>query len=196
MPAVSLETVIDLVAFFRDELNEARGQTGLETSEETEAYLVHMLDGFARLNPTTAEEVGFHKPAARLLEEAIHSQGDQRIDLYRRLGDASLYSCGFFDAYLSQSSVGPRYYRRVGQTAYAQLSDLMGFKQPGGIFPTIYRELTSKFDEVVETFRLVGQRAVTHSRKGVLLDRLGRGREVSIDELAAAGLLTGEGGDA
>jgi hypothetical protein len=149
-----IEQVASLLEFFRDELTLAFEHTGVETSEETEAYLVHLLDGYMRLDPDSAEEVGFDKPAAVLLEEAMYSAGDRRIEIYRRLGDASLYNCGFFAERLNRR-VGPSYYRRLGRTAYQSLGDMMGFKQPGGVFQAIYDELAAKFDNIVDAFRML-----------------------------------------
>jgi len=151
----SLETATSLVAFFRDELSLAMKQTGTRTTEETEAYLVHLLEGYSRLNPQTAQDLGFDKPAAHILEEAMKSAGDKRIEIYRRLGDASLYNCGFFAERLERR-VGPGYYMQVGRTAYRSLSEMMTFKQPGGIFDQIFGELSDKFDGVVAAFKWLG----------------------------------------
>lgn len=149
-----IEPVGNLLEFFREELTLAFARTGVETSEETEAYLVHLLDGYMRIDPSSSDELGFEKPAAMILEEAMNSVGDRRIEIYRRLGDASLYNCGFFSERLQR--VGPEYYQRLGRTAYQSLGDMMGFKQPGGVFHEIYRELALKFDEVVCALRAFG----------------------------------------
>ena len=150
-----IERVGNLVEFFRDELTLAFQRIGVETSQETEAYVVHLLDSYLRLDPTSAEELGFEKPAALLLEEALASDGDHRIEIYRRLGDASLYNCGFFSERLSRK-VGPEYYQRIGRTAYKSLEEMMGFKAPGGVFHAIYQELAVKFDQVVAALRMLG----------------------------------------
>lgn len=149
-----IEQVGSLLEFFREELTLAFEHTGVETSEETEAYLVHLLDGYMRIDPESADELGFDKPAAVLLEEAMYSAGERRIEIYRRLGDASLYNCGFFSERLNRR-VGPAYYRRLGRTAYQSLGDMMGYKQPGGVFQAIYDELATKFDNIVDAFRML-----------------------------------------
>ncbi len=150
-----LEQVPSLLEFFRDELTQAFEETGIATSTETEAYLVHLLEGYCRLDPDSSAEVGFEKPAAKLLEEAMTSSGDRRIEIYRRLGDASLYNCGFFADHITRRSISSTYYERLGRTAYSSLSDMMSFKQPGGVFHAIYCELTDKFDGVVRAFRVL-----------------------------------------
>lgn len=160
-PAIAEFT--SLMEFFREELGYAFKQTGTTTSEETEAYLVHMLDGFGKLTPEMAPDLGFDRPAAYILQEAMNADGDRRIEIYRRLGDVSLYSCGFFEAKLQRSSVGTAYYHNMGRTAYGSLSTMMAFKQPGGAFDGIFKELSQKFDEVVSALRYLSGRGIGSS---------------------------------
>ena len=153
----SIHQVDDLFEFFRSELSAAFDKLGLAPRQETQTYLVHLLEGFARLDERSREALGFHKPAAFILGDALQSAGDRRIEAYRRLGDASLFSCGFFEEYLdrSRSIVPVDYYRSMGRNAYSHLESLMQFKAPGGAFHLIYDELTDKFDTIVEAFRLL-----------------------------------------
>lgn len=175
----------NLLAFFHEELNRAFDHTGIRTSEETEAYLVHLLDGYGSPDAATAEVIGFNTPAAHLLEQARQSEGDKRIEIYRQLGDASLYSIGFFEEKLERRSVNSDYYRKLGLTAYSNLSDMMTFKEPGGIFETIFRELCSKFDAIVDSFRWLARRATSDP-----IDRILRYGEMSSEALLRAGILT------
>jgi len=160
-------------------------ETGTKTSEETEAYLVHLLEGYSRLDAQTAQELGFDKPAAHILEEAMESAGDRRIEIYRRLGDASLYNCGFFAERLERK-VGPGYYMQVGRTAYSSLSEMMTFKQPGGIFDQIFAELSQKFDDVVAAFRWLGGKSA-QGTMDLALARWDGNKDAS--SLLSAGLL-------
>ncbi len=153
----SIHQVEDLLQFFRSELSAAFEKLGLTTREETKTYLVHLLESFARLDERSRTAIGFQRPAAFLLGDALQSAGDRRIEAYRLLGDASLFSCGFFEEYLNRnrSVVALDYYRSMGRNAYAHLESLMQFKAPGGAFHIIYDELTDKFDTVVEAFRVL-----------------------------------------
>lgn len=156
----TIEAFSSLVPFFREELVQALDQTGTRTTEETEAYLVHLLDGFGKLTPDLAQDLGFDRPAAHILQEAMEAQGDRSIEIYRRLGDVSLYTCGFFEARLQRTTVGPEYYHNIGRTAYRSLSSMIAFKQPGSAFDAIFTELWQKFDEVVSAFRLLSRRGI------------------------------------
>lgn len=187
----SIAEFSNLMEFFQEELVLALKETGTQTSPETEAYLVHMLDGFGKLTPEVAPELGFDRPAAQILQEAIEAHGDRRIEVYRRLGDVSLYSCGFFEAKLRRSSVGTEYYHSMGRTAYQSLSTMMQFKQPGGAFDGIFTELSQKFDEVVSALRVLSRRGVGSSID-VLVGKWQSGN-LTADLALAHGLLPGRG---
>ncbi len=187
----SIQGTSNLLNYFRDELKAAFTNLGLRSSENTEAYLVHLLEDFVRFDPQLRQEIGFHKPAAFLLGEAMNSPGEQRITAYRRLGDASLFNCGFFDAHLTRrGTVSSQYYRNVGRIAYGQLSDLMMYKSTGGIFQQIYEELAAKFDAFVEAFKCLGRtKAPQQSDAREVLAKLRRGENLDLDDLVAAGLV-------
>ena len=138
----TIQQVANLLHYFRTELAEAFDALDLTTAEETQTYLVHLLEGYARNNAESAQTIGFDTPAAFILGEAMNAAGERRIDAYRRLGDASLFSCGFFVERLDRTPVKSGYYRDMGRVAYGRLGELMAYKQPGGAFHIIFEELT------------------------------------------------------
>ncbi|MFB6262677.1 MAG: hypothetical protein ABEL76_03470 [Bradymonadaceae bacterium] len=156
----SIQTVRDARLFFRNELTAAFDEVEVDPSEETEAYLVHLLEGFTRLDSTDASTMGFDEPAAYMLGEAKQAPGGERISSYRRLGDASLFNCGFFEGYLDRRLVDPSYYQDMGRLAYHKLSELLSFKQsdPNSAFQSIFGELAVDFDRVVAAFQHLGRR--------------------------------------
>jgi hypothetical protein len=187
-----IQSTSNLLNYFREELKAAFQDVGLDSSENTEAYLVHLLENFVRLDPQLQQEIGFQRAAAFMLGDAMNSPGDQRIAAYRRLGDLTLFNCGFFDAHLTRrGTVDSQYYRNVGRVAYGQLSDLMQFKQPGGIFEQIYDELAHKFDAFVDAFKCLGRTPKTQRDRNTdaVLDKLRRGDNLDLDDLKIAGLV-------
>jgi hypothetical protein len=189
----TIEKAADLLSFFRSELKSAFTEIGFETNENTEAYLAHLLEGFTRFDPQVDRDVGFSKPAAYLLCEAMNSPGERRMEAYRRLGDASLFNCGFFSEHLTRRTVSAEYYRNVGQVAYQNLGDLMAHKNSGGMFQQIYHELAGKFDGFVEVLRFLGRGSAETDRSKRVLEKLRSGESVSLDELRRAGLIVPDG---
>ena len=191
----SIQQVDNLFQFFRSELLRAFERLGLSTADETETYLVHLLENFVRLDEQKARDVGFEHPAAFIFCEALSSAGDRRIEAYRRLGDASLFSCGFFEEHLGRrnSLVPVEYYRNMGRTAYSSLQNLMEFKAPGGAFHIIYDELAQKFDTVVEAFRFLANRRETPSCSH-LLEKWQKSGEIDAEAWSKIGLFPGKNG--
>ena len=191
----SIQTVSSLLAYFRDELNSAFDKLEVEASQETEAYLVHLLDGFSRLNPEYAEEVGFDKPAAFYLGEAMNSPGDRRVEAYRRLGDASLFNCGFFEGYISRRLVDADYYQGVGRLAYQKLTQILTVKKSSDMFQGIFGELAANFDRVVESFKWLGRNLQGDDTVTVSEELEQKLRDKATDDaksLQAAGMLIGD----
>ncbi|RAL22285.1 hypothetical protein DL240_10560 [Lujinxingia litoralis] len=187
----TIHRVANLLHYFRAELADAFQALGLTTAEETQTYLVYLLEGFARSNAESAQTIGFDRPAAFILGEAMNAAGERRIDAYRRLGDASLFSCGFFEERLDRTPVKSGYYRDMGRVAYGRLGELMAYKQPGGAFHIIFEELTRCFDVVVDAFQLVSQRGQPDHER--LLLRWMRSGELDAADWQHLGGLPGNG---
>lgn len=165
-----IDPVDNLLAYFHEAFAEAAEETGVETSEFTRAYIIHMLDGFTRLTPEMSDELGFERPAAVMLSDAVYSGADERIEAYRRLGDACLYNCGFFAKRLTRRGLKASYYERIGRTAYRDLGHLMRGKRTGdGVFTQIFGELADTFDGVVATLRRMGHRREPKPASSVIL---------------------------
>lgn len=142
--------VSNLTEFFRDSVSEALKHQQLAVSQETEFYLVNLLESYSkaeRLHGTDERD----EPLALLLRRAIESNPDASIPLYRRIGDVSLYKSGFFSRNLRKAAVSPRYYREMGRGAYDVLSSMMGAKRDK-VFAGIFAELAEKFGRFVEVF--------------------------------------------
>jgi hypothetical protein len=173
----TLQNPDNLLSFFREELQAAFDDLGISPADETEAYLVHLLKGFARMKDRQLEELGFRKPAAIMMGEAMNATGEKRLEAYRKVGDLSLFNCGFFAEHLTRRCMSEDYYRDMGKMAYKRLDDVMSFKQPDGIFAKVYKELVVHFGVFVEAFKHLGS---VENEAGKTLDDL---RNADVDQL-------------
>lgn len=208
-PQESIQCTTNLLNYFREELKISLERVGLKSSENTEAYLVYLLQSFVHIDPELREDLGFQRAAALMLGDAMNQPGELKIEAYRRLGDASLFNCGFFDAHLTRrGAVTSQYYRNIGRIAYGQLSDLLVFKRSGGVFHQIYEELSAKFDAFVQAFQWLGRgekstkRAFEtpeaaplhpHQNQCDPLAKLRRGERLELDDLKRAGWVSSAG---
>lgn len=188
-PAFSLSHPGDLIDFFRQELQLAIARLGLTSTHETMTYLIHLLERYIKLeNPSEHKELGFERPAAFMLGDAVEALPAERIEAYRKLGDACLYNCGFFDARITRRAVSASYYKRMGRDAYHSVADMMRGGDAGRALRQIFAELAEKFEGFVAAFR---QLATPQSPQELLLERLQRGENVTTEELVRAGVLVG-----
>ena len=171
-PSVSLHHAANLMEFFRDELVRACEQLGIRPSPHTEAYVVGLLDGFSRLDPTKRDALGFTRPAAFMYGDAVHSGGDQRLEHYQRLGDTCLVHCGFFAPTLERRGMSERYYQQMGRGAYARLGELFGYKQPGGALALVFDELSRQFSLLSAAIKRVAGRRERETELEALLAKL------------------------
>lgn len=137
----------NLTEFFRDLLLSAMRSQSVQSSEETEFYLVKLLERFAR-----AEREWFSRPLALEYLESFHSPATHRAGKLRHVADTSLFISGLFMESVHGKLVSADYYTQLGRTAYDELSKLSGgvavlpgdsFAELADRFPDFVRVLTA-----------------------------------------------------
>lgn len=154
--------------FFRELLVEAMGNQKLRTREETEFYLVNLLNDFMttdRLFTEALDGTKREEPLALMLKDALE-QPQRRMQglLFRQLGDVSLYKAGFFHESLSRKLVDVDYYIDMGGGAYQQVA----VRAEDNAQRIIFDELSDKFARLVEVFAEVADRTAQRSQKDLL----------------------------
>src|SRR5690554_5555251 len=196
-PQESIQCTTNLLHYFREELKIALERVGLRSSENTEAYLVYLLQSVVRVEPELRQDLGCERAAGLMLGDAMNQPGELKIEAFRRLGDASLFNCGFFDAHLTRrGAVTSQYYRNIGRIAYGQLSDLLVVKRSGDIFRQIYAELSAQFDAFVEALQCLGRGGApgatsTSQEFEDPMAKLRRGERLNLEDLRRAGWMPG-----
>ncbi|MDP3561970.1 MAG: hypothetical protein Q8R83_07320 [Legionellaceae bacterium] len=99
-------------------VNEAQASTQLTLNENTESYLVFLLQRFSQ-RPQLLESV-----VAVDFLEAMHIVGKPQIERLRAVGDKSLLLCGLFPGVATRHHVTLDYYTGMGQAAYLTVSEL------------------------------------------------------------------------
>ena len=132
----------NLTEFFRDLLQGAMRSQAVRSSQDTEFYLVKLLEGFAH-----ADRHWFDRPLALDYLESFHSPPAHRYGQLKRVGDTALFVSGVFMESLHRKLVSSDYYITLGRIAYGQLSTLSndGTPIPGDLFA----ELEERFADFV-----------------------------------------------
>jgi len=173
---------IEPMDFFRELVSQAKSEQKLETAQATEFYIVNLLTHFM-----VADNLERNTLAEMLLGAANNPNPLERIKTLKKLGDTSLYVCGFFGDSLSRKLVDMDYYKDMGETAYGHLS--ISVKEDD--FQAVYNELSQKFSGVVDVLTFISQSAFMQSNRNILrlYERYIRtGSELAKKQLAQMGI--------
>jgi hypothetical protein len=152
MTTILMTTDVD--SFFGDAVESAIASRGVSASDSARQYLVAVLADFALKEPRS-----FEKPVTFLLDEALSSPPEERLERLKTVGDGTLYVTGFFPEHLDARGVDPSYLARVGATAYGAASNLLA---QGGDGLDLFGELSRRFGEFVKVLRDVADGLFAH----------------------------------
>lgn len=163
--------VTNLQEFFRDSIDTAMLNQGVEADAHTAYYVVNLLTVFSRseaLYEHTDHGFGL-KPLAKMLSDAVQARStEERNVALRRLGDVSLFIAGFFYESLARSLVDVDYYVNMGGGAYGSLSENVRGTTRGRVFQSVFAELADKFQSFVDVLNEVRDKAKSSSDHDLL----------------------------
>jgi hypothetical protein len=167
----SLVAVSSLREFFRDAFHEATEHQRLDIDEQSEQYVVNLLTMFSRadaLYEKTPEGLRI-RPLAHMLAEALEAPSDSaRQRALQRLGDVSLFVAGFFARSFARKLIDIDYHIAMGGNAYQSLADSMQRSASRRTVASIYAELASKFQGLVDALNEVSEMSYVHSDADIL----------------------------
>jgi len=144
-----------LTDFFRDLLQGAMRTHQVESSEDSEFYLVKLLERFAHPNPDWNS-----RPLAIEYLESFHSPTVHRYAKLRHVGDTSLFLSGIFMDNLERQIVPTSYYISLGQLAYQQLAGLGGAAT--GSTGSLFAEMAERFVDFVRVLTEISFEQLFH----------------------------------
>lgn len=105
--------------FFRGLVRDAMEAQRFESVEETEYYLVSLLEAHVRRQGGLLDQ-----PLALTYLEAEAGAPAESFQRYKRVGDTALFVSGLFVDCLERTVVQPTYYVEIGQLAYRRIADI------------------------------------------------------------------------
>jgi hypothetical protein len=144
---MKIEAHVDVRGYFREQLVEVLARQAVGVRESTEWYLVNLLGEQALItNPRLWDET-----FAELAAEAQEASGTEKLRLLRKLGDKSLYVCGFFSDHLERRGVTPSYAIAFGSQAYTSAHQLaqLGMSAVESGLAEVFHELAQKFERLI-----------------------------------------------
>ena len=142
--------------FFHDKITAASTTLRVKLDEHVEFYLVNLLTKYVSYAAPNSEDDsdGSDDPLATplvfMLKRALDAPMAQRPQLYRALGDSSLYVSGFFQDYFNRKAFDINYYIDMGASAYEQASSLTRALPRDDALHETLESLAKNFAQIVD----------------------------------------------
>ncbi len=172
--------------YFSEVVETGLAKRNFKTQPAVQVYLVELLEHYL-----DAKNLFQNQPdtLAETFLIASNSQGIEKFELLKKLGDRSLYISGFFGDSLSRKLVDLDYYAVMGGAAYRSLAE---FSREDEV-AEVYRTFSSRFIDFVDVLTYISQQSTVHTDQGLLrlYDRYMRtGSELAKEQLIEMGVLT------
>jgi hypothetical protein len=172
--------------YFSEVVESSLAKRNFKTLPAVQGYLVHLLEHYLDARNLFENQ---HGTLAEAFLIASKSQGSEKFELLKKLGDRSLYISGFFGDSLSRKLVDLDYYAGMGGAAYGSLAE---FSREDEI-SEVYRTFSRRFIDFVDVLTYISQQSALHTDQGLLrlYDRYMRtGSELAKEQLIEMGVLT------
>lgn len=176
--------------YFSDTLTEALSSCKVNTYPIVFNYLVDVLQYYVFTSNLFDEVNGNGKTSrstlAELFLKAVNSESGKKIELFKKLGDSSLYITGFFKDSFSRKIIDADYYIDMGSNAYKSLASHVKEES----FSKAYLEISNSFSDFVSVFSYIAQKSMVQSNNffDLYSDYLKNGNEQSRTKLVENGL--------
>jgi hypothetical protein len=144
--------------FFRELVRGAMEVQNVNAGEETEYYLVQLLQQHLRTQGDLLD-----RPLALEFLEASNVGGVERFQRLKLVGDTALFVAGLFADCLERSAVQPDYYVELGRLAYRRVSGV-GNRQVRAMFA----DLAGQFLDLVRVLGEISTRDLFASDRDTL----------------------------
>ena len=145
--------VCNLQDYFRSTIDEVLLRQRVDVDPHAAHYVVNLLTLYSRSDELYEDDGDCYgiRPLALMMVDATEAETvEQRNTILQRIGDVALFVSGFFADSLATKAVDIDYYIHMGGNAYGSLSDEVRGTFHGNAFSSIYGELASKFQVLVD----------------------------------------------
>ena len=145
--------VCNLQDYFRSTIDEVLLRQRVDVDPHAAHYVVNLLTLYSRSDELYEDDGDCYgiRPLALMMVDATEAKTvEQRNTILQRIGDVALFVSGFFADSMATKAVDIDYYIHMGGNAYGSLSDEVRGTFRGNAFSSIYGELASKFQVLVD----------------------------------------------
>ncbi len=180
--------------FFKEAVRDAFTKRKIEAFPMAEDYLVNILEHYviaAHLHEKEdVDHQGQKKPTtlAETLLVAAQSEHSTKVDMLKKLGDRTLYVCGFFSDSFQRKVIDVDYCAEMGGTAYRILAQ----STREDTLCQVYTLYSKKFLAFVDALNYISEKSQLQSSNNVLriYDRyIKTGSELAREKLSNLGIV-------
>ena len=135
-------------------------------SVNVKIYLVDLLCFYLSSDQFFIKKAGqtksYESTLADLYKKSQTSKPQEKLFIFKRMGDFSLYLSGFFRAAVKRKIVHISYYEQMGQSAYEFVSSAYGSK------PNVFKELSIEFKNLSQILFSIQKRSEKPDSKYLL----------------------------
>ncbi len=175
--------------FFKEAVRDAFLKRKIDAFPLAENYLVNMLEHYvvaAHLHES--ESSGMPTTLAETLLIAAQSEHATKVDMLKKLGDRTLYVCGFFSDSFQRKVIDVDYCAEMGGAAYR----ILAHSTKEDMLSQVYTLYSKKFLVFVEALNYISEKSQLQSSNNVLriYDRyLKTGSELAREKLTNLGIV-------
>ena len=152
---------------FKEFIHKELELTSSSLSFHVKNYLTELLHLYISSDQFFEKKAGQTKPYESTLAELYKKsqtfkKPQEKLYLFKRMGDLSLYISGFFRSAVKRKLVHISYYEQMGQTAYHLVSSAYGSQ------PNVFKELSHQFKNLSQILFSIQKRSEKHNSKYVL----------------------------
>ena len=169
MPAAipTIQTEKNTLEFFHKHVRNSIKNQHINITEISEHYLVHLLADFTLTQKAFRLTGNDNRPLALIYHQAQFETANNKIKIFKELGDFSLFITGFLPDSLNRKVTDVDYYISLGRSAYENLSTILEQTHKSD-FNLLFLELAEKFVAVTDILAEISSESFTQWNDGIL----------------------------
>jgi len=169
MPAAipTIQTEKNTLEFFHKHVRNSIKNQHIKITEISEHYLVHLLADFTLTQKAFRLTGNDNRPLALIYHQAQFETANNKINIFKELGDFSLFITGFLPDSLNRKVTDVDYYISLGRSAYENLSTILEQTHKSD-FNLLFLELAEKFVAVTDILAEISSESFTQWNDGIL----------------------------
>jgi hypothetical protein len=163
----TIQTEQNTFDYFSQNVKESLKNQHITITKTSEYYLVHLLVDFTFTRNIFNLADRDDRPLAVIYHQAQQETAENKIKLFKNLGDFALFITGFFPDSLNRKITDVDYYILLGKSAYENLSAIFE-RDHKASFTLLFDELAEKFVSITDILAEISSKSSTHWNDGIL----------------------------